>query len=777
MTQPERQFRRLAFLQVLLGLIAFCLAEGRVTLLMVVAVLAVGAWLITEGDPPRGLPRPLLNLGALIAVILTALEVRRTHGAQPVALVGHFTMAMQLLILYGKKGPREYAQLAVLSPLQIISASVLPGGVTLAYGFMLVVYCLTTLMTAMASQVKRTDDKVHQRHTTAAGEMAVPQRQDIVSTRRFRLHRQAIALALGLGCGLTATLAFLALPRTEQSEIAAKLTKPEQHQVAGYSDEISLTGGSIGDGSPEPVLNITLTRDGQSVGSDQHHWLIRGSSLSHYDTRRRRWTRPPVLLRNDFTLRNAQHGVRLAYPSQSQEIHAQMTLRRLAEQTLFVPVPIDGPISLASIKTPAINTVLFGPIDQQLTTSVPNASVHAYTLDIQTKPGLRYREQYTLRQQVDLTNPPQHSETHRVPTSPLQSMLAWDIEADSVRAMAQQILATHDMPTDLRDASASTKLAAARALANYLRYNFRYTTDNPTPSETDPIIAFLFQDRAGHCELFASGLCVLCRSVGIPAGVATGFRASEFNEIGGYYTVRQSHAHAWTEIDLGPGVGWHTLDATPAAEVDRQHANAAGWSAKLRNLYDHLEFKWIGTIITYDRDAQHGLMGAIGSFFTQGPDQWAEDLGDWLDQHAYLLELDVVGYIVIGVIFLMLIISLISLAQLLLARHRRMVALQLTKLPRAQRRGLAKQLRFYIAMLETLERHGLVRPPWQSPFGYAKELAAENPMRFDPVVALTEIFYEIRFGHRQLDDNRRGRIKAHLRQLEHTLAEVTKSKG
>jgi len=75
-------------------------------------------------------------------------------------------------------------------------------------------------------------------------------------------------------------------------------------------------------------------------------------------------------------------------------------------------------------------------------------------------------------------------------------------------------------------------------------------------------------------------------------------------------------------------------------------------------------------------------------------------------------------------------------------------------------------------MLDLLERHGYVRPTWQSPYSFAQELAEANPMRFDPVVALTEMFYEVRFGHRDLDNDRRTRIRAHLRQLEENLAEA-----
>jgi len=350
----------------------------------------------------------------------------------------------------------------------------------------------------------------------------------------------------------------------------------------------------------------------------------------------------------------------------------------------------------------------------------------------------------------------------------------WTAEPEAVREMAMRILEPFGLDTDHADSSPEVRLRAARRLDDALRSRYRYTTDNPEAGERDPVVAFLFDQRAGHCELFASGLCALCRTVGIPARVVTGYRASEYNEIGAYYIVRQSHAHAWTEIGLGSGHGWHTLDATPAAEVDRQHEAGTGWFAGVRALYDHFEFRWIGSVITYDDHTQHNLLGGVGAWLTQGPDRWAQALGGWVDTQVDDFEIDTVFYISLGVIVVALISALFSLTRLLLLRHKRMVALQLTALPRAQRRGLARQLRFYITMLESLERHGHIRPHWQSPYSYAETLAQNDPLRFDPVVSLTELFYEVRFGYRMLDEDRRARVKAHLKHLEHSLSDSGK---
>ena len=62
---------------------------------------------------------------------------------------------------------------------------------------------------------------------------------------------------------------------------------------------------------------------------------------------------------------------------------------------------------------------------------------------------------------------------------------------------------------------------------------------------------FLFSTRKGFCEHFASAFTVVMRAAGIPARVVTGYQGGEFNPYGGYLIVRQSDAHAWSEVWIG----------------------------------------------------------------------------------------------------------------------------------------------------------------------------------------------------------------------------------
>lgn len=71
-------------------------------------------------------------------------------------------------------------------------------------------------------------------------------------------------------------------------------------------------------------------------------------------------------------------------------------------------------------------------------------------------------------------------------------------------------------------------------------------------------------ERVGHCEYFATGMCVLLRCLGIPCRVAVGFAA--VSPTNGVYDVSAANAHAWTEVWF-PQVGWVSFDPTPPVGV------------------------------------------------------------------------------------------------------------------------------------------------------------------------------------------------------------------
>jgi hypothetical protein len=79
---------------------------------------------------------------------------------------------------------------------------------------------------------------------------------------------------------------------------------------------------------------------------------------------------------------------------------------------------------------------------------------------------------------------------------------------------------------------------------------------------------FWFDRREGFCEHIASAFVILMRALDVPARIVTGYQGGERNSVDGFWTVRQSDAHAWAEVwEDGPaGCVW-----TPPARVARAH--------------------------------------------------------------------------------------------------------------------------------------------------------------------------------------------------------------
>ena len=120
----------------------------------------------------------------------------------------------------------------------------------------------------------------------------------------------------------------------------------------------------------------------------------------------------------------------------------------------------------------------------------------------------------------------------------------------------------------LRAGKGKDALQKAQRLEKWVQGAANYTLRPPgLPEERDAVDFFLFESRRGYCTHFAGALTVLCRAVGIPARLATGFANPEREEnedTGAQMQVaRAANAHAWTEIWID-GKGWIPLDATPA---------------------------------------------------------------------------------------------------------------------------------------------------------------------------------------------------------------------
>lgn len=124
----------------------------------------------------------------------------------------------------------------------------------------------------------------------------------------------------------------------------------------------------------------------------------------------------------------------------------------------------------------------------------------------------------------------------------------------------------------------------AARLRRYLMEHYSYSLVQTNSGRADPLAGFLFDDKNGHCEYFATAFAVLLRAAGVPSRVIGGFEGGVWDPTGPTIIFTSAHAHAWVEW-YQPGAGWLADDATPfrmAAEL----TGMAAWLERLRRTWD-----------------------------------------------------------------------------------------------------------------------------------------------------------------------------------------------
>ena len=126
-----------------------------------------------------------------------------------------------------------------------------------------------------------------------------------------------------------------------------------------------------------------------------------------------------------------------------------------------------------------------------------------------------------------------------------------------------------DLPPRIARAGAADHRGRARPVAEGARHRATtcsatsYTLDLKRDERYEPLEDFLFVQKAGHCEYFASALAVMLRTVGVPTRSVNGFYGGEWNSYGHYLAVRQGDAHSWVEVWVD-GAGWVTVRSDAA---------------------------------------------------------------------------------------------------------------------------------------------------------------------------------------------------------------------
>lgn len=96
----------------------------------------------------------------------------------------------------------------------------------------------------------------------------------------------------------------------------------------------------------------------------------------------------------------------------------------------------------------------------------------------------------------------------------------------------------------------------------YLDEHCRYSLVYENPRGLSPLDNFLFDERKGHCELYAASTVLMLRSLGVPSRIAYGYTGGTVSRRDLAIAFLGSDIHAWAEVIDRKG-NWQIFDTTP----------------------------------------------------------------------------------------------------------------------------------------------------------------------------------------------------------------------
>ena len=275
-----------------------------------------------------------------------------------------------------------------------------------------------------------------------------------------------------------------------------------------------------------------------------------------------------------------------------------------------------------------------------------------------------------------------------------------------------------------RNAGLTGMALVQRALQLFREEQFFYTLEPPELG-ADMVDEFLFETRRGFCEHYAGAFTVLMRAAGLPARVVVGYQGGELNEVGGYFVVRQSDAHAWSEVWL-PGEGWIRVDPTAAVAPGRIEAGleAALPSSELPSFlrrsglstlgylrlradvaWDYINVTWDKWVLGFSTERQFELLSRFG-------------LRDW-ESMIVALTLGITG--------------LMALVGLVLQRRMRVAT------------PTDEALRLWRRATRMLAGKGLPQAPYEGPRDYVARVVRDRPDLAPPLRRLLDAYLAARY--------------------------------
>ena len=289
----------------------------------------------------------------------------------------------------------------------------------------------------------------------------------------------------------------------------------------------------------------------------------------------------------------------------------------------------------------------------------------------------------------------------------------------------------------------------------YLKSNYGYTLNLKRTPGTEPIEDFLLFQKRGHCEYFASSMVLILRTLGIPSRYVNGFSGGEWNEFGSYYLIRQKDAHSWVEAYF-PNRGWISFDPTPSS--GNSLFGGSIWGSMSRYM-DSLRMKWDSYLINYNFEDQKRVafkMKRQIKNFQSTTEIILLKLRKSFSILAPFFTKKINYFLIPSVIILLL-----STVSLIIIKVRKKKVFKNFLKPLKEKTKII----FYNDMLKILSDKGFKKKPETTPLEFVSLIKENKEIDSNQIFLVTEKFYKIRYGHKELLKNEEKLIRQILKKL------------
>ena len=515
---------------------------------VMIATLALPSLVAAIFARPLPSGRVFLQLGSVAALLYMLVNLRGpTPGVVLLLQFAGLIVFLQILVL---ENLRSAHGVIVLSLMIILAVAAM--NVNFVFPLILVPYVFVFYLVLRSLAV-------HRHQALAKAPVSLYKRNPL------GLRRLAIGTLVSIMIfGFLWLVMFYLIPRTKSFGIASDISR---RKLKGFSDTMSLGESGLLEDNPAVIMRVRPLEDKTrtpSVIRRIGNKLLRGATFARYSAgkwekgTKRRWYIDLRRNNGELTLLRNQPAAR--------DMHQlELMLEHIDPPVIFLP---DRTVA-ARFSVPYI----------------------AYEEDLSFY--FVYRPGTTRRYVTNVILDPEEPE----------DSLVSEIEENRETApyLSAQGISPRISELGLSLIGDSTTIATRVAkVMRYLRSQFEYSLEQRELEGIDPVEDFLFASKEGSCEHFASSMVLLLRAMGIPARPVGGYTMGEWNDIGGFYTVRQRHAHAWVEVFF-PRSGWIPFDPTPTA---MSYGSDTELGRLFQVMWEVYEGYWFGYVYSFDNDSQ-----------------------------------------------------------------------------------------------------------------------------------------------------------------------------